>query len=77
MAQRPVFRGVCVLIALVGGVVFTAWLFADRSSVANPTVSAGLVDWHRDFSTAIAASKQSGKPVLLFTLLGNLDETYT
>lgn len=43
----------------------------------NPNVEPGLVNWHPDFETACAASKKSGKPVLLFHLLGKLDQRFT
>ncbi len=43
----------------------------------NPKVKPGLVNWHADFETACAASKKSGKPVLLFHLLGQLDQRFT
>ena len=47
---------------------------------APPTVVSvkpGLVSWHQDYVTARAASQVSGKPILLFQLLGNLDEHFT
>jgi hypothetical protein len=43
----------------------------------NVKVAAGMLVWHADLETACAASSQSGKPVLLFTLMGNLDERFT
>ncbi len=43
----------------------------------NPAVSPGLVNWHADFETARAASQESGKPVFLFHLLGQLDQRFT
>jgi hypothetical protein len=44
---------------------------------ANPLVEPGKVVWHADFATACAASAESGKPVLLFQLLGQLDHRFT
>ena len=44
---------------------------------ANPQVKPGDVHWHPDLSTACDASKKSGKPVLLFHLLGQLDQQFT
>ena len=35
---------------------------------------AGHVAWHPSYDDALAAAEQSGKPVLLFQLLGRLDE---
>ncbi len=43
----------------------------------NPTVSAGKVRWHADFKKARAAAKISGKPVLLFQMIGRLDQRFT
>ncbi len=43
----------------------------------NPRVSPGKVHWASDYAAALAASKKSGKPVLLFQLLGQLDHKFT
>lgn len=58
-------------------------LVHDRSSAAlapsgfvNPKVMPGLVRWHPDFAAACDASRNTGKPVLLFQLLGRLDEQF-
>jgi hypothetical protein len=40
------------------------------------TVAPGLVRWHADFASACAAAERSGKPVLLFQLLGRLDQEF-
>jgi hypothetical protein len=42
----------------------------------NPKVEPGRVKWHADFATARAASAKSGKPVLLFQMLGKLDDQF-
>jgi hypothetical protein len=42
----------------------------------NPTVKAGEVKWHTNFAEACAASKKSGKPVLLFHMMGQLDKQF-
>lgn len=39
----------------------------------NPTVEPGKVRWHKSFEEAKAASAMSGKPVLLFHMMGQLD----
>lgn len=55
--------------------------FAEEQIVAsdseNPKVEPGKVNWHVDFAAACEASQQSGKPVLLFQLLGQLDQRFT
>lgn len=39
-------------------------------------VAPGKVHWHRAIQTAMDASKQSGKPVLLFQMMGHLDDRF-
>ena len=43
----------------------------------NPKVEPGKVRWHANFEKAVAASKRSGRPVLLFQMIGNLDERFS
>lgn len=42
----------------------------------NPRVRPGRVRWHDDFEAACAASTRSRKPVLLFHMLGRMDEKF-
>jgi hypothetical protein len=42
----------------------------------NPKVEPGKVCWHKTFADACAAAKKSGKPVLLFQMMGKLDERF-
>jgi hypothetical protein len=42
----------------------------------NPVVTPGLVHWHPSFDAACKASQMSGKPVLLFHLMGRLDQQF-
>ncbi len=42
----------------------------------NPEVEPGNVRWHADFAAACEASRKSGKPVLLFQMMGNLDDRF-
>jgi hypothetical protein len=42
----------------------------------NPKVQPGLVSWHPTIAEACAAAKRTGKPVLLFQLMGKLDERF-
>jgi hypothetical protein len=46
------------------------------ASADNPTVEAGLVKWHKTVEDAQAAAKKSGKPVLLFQMMGYLDKKF-
>jgi hypothetical protein len=50
---------------------------APREVSENPTVEPGKVKWHKSFAEARAAAKRSGKPVLLFQLMGKLDQQFT
>jgi hypothetical protein len=43
---------------------------------ANPRVEAGKVRWHADFETACQAAAKSNKPVLVFHMMGRLDERF-
>ena len=51
---------------------------ASSRSVADGTdrVAPGRVSWHADRAAAERASRVSGKPVMVFQLLGNLDEEF-
>ncbi len=49
---------------------------AVAPATAMAKVQPGLVKWRGNLNDALAASKVSGKPVLLFQLLGNLDDAY-
>jgi hypothetical protein len=42
----------------------------------NPKVAPGKVQWHADLATACAAAARSGKPVLLFQMMGKLDDQF-
>src|SRR5947209_3819920 len=49
---------------------------AARVEADNPKVAPGKVNWHGSFADACEASRKSGKPVLLFQLLGKLDQQF-
>ena len=42
----------------------------------NPKVPPGKVVWHADLAAACAASRKSGRPVLLFQMMGKLDDKF-
>ncbi|HEV3260896.1 MAG TPA: hypothetical protein VG013_28855 [Gemmataceae bacterium] len=42
----------------------------------NPKVEPGKVKWHPTFAAACAAAGTSHKPVLLFQMMGKLDEQF-
>src|SRR5262245_34644877 len=50
-------------------------VLVDRSS-DNPVVEPGKVRWHASFADAQAAAQRSGKPVLLFHMMGELDRQF-
>lgn len=45
-------------------------------SFVNPKVEPGKVRWHKDFAAACQAAGKSGKPVLLFQMMGKLDDQF-
>ena len=49
---------------------------AAPAQATNPQVRAGRVHWHADFAAACTASRGSGKPVLLFHMMGRLDQKF-
>jgi hypothetical protein len=48
----------------------------EGSIFVNPKVAPGKVRWHKDFASACAAAARSGKPVLLFHMMGRLDDKF-
>jgi hypothetical protein len=42
----------------------------------NPKVQPGKILWHKDYAAACRAAKISGKPVLLFQMMGKLDDRF-
>src|SRR5262245_37425888 len=51
-------------------------LTASANPLTNPKVEPGKVRWHADFAAAKAAADKSGKPVLLFQMMGKLDDRF-
>lgn len=49
---------------------------SPASEFINPKVEPGKVRWHKTFADARAAAKTSGKPVLLFQMMGKLDDRF-
>jgi hypothetical protein len=49
---------------------------AAEKEAKNPTVEPGKVKWHKSLAEAQAASEKSGKPVLLFHMMGQLDKQF-
>jgi hypothetical protein len=49
---------------------------ATNVGFVNPKVEPGKVKWHLDFDAACKSAADSGKPVLLFQLMGNLDDRF-
>lgn len=49
---------------------------AAAAAADNPKVEPGKVKWHADFATACVAAEKSGKPVLLFQMMGKLDDKF-
>jgi hypothetical protein len=49
---------------------------AKQTDAENPIVKPGEVKWHASFQAACEAAKKSGKPVLLFHMMGQLDRQF-
>jgi hypothetical protein len=49
---------------------------APAADSTNPTVPPGKVRWHATFGAACQAARKSGKPVLLFQMMGQLDQQF-
>jgi hypothetical protein len=49
---------------------------APDTGFVNPKVQPGKVRWHAEFDAACRAALRSGKPVLLFQMMGRLDEKF-
>ena len=49
---------------------------ARAAALDNPKVAPGKVTWHADLAAACAAARKSGKPVLLFQMMGRLDQQF-
>jgi len=47
-----------------------------KDGFVNPKVEPGKVKWHADFDTACKAAAKSGKPVMLFQMMGKLDDQF-
>lgn len=47
------------------------------SGFVNPKVEPGRVKWAADFDEAVKKAERSGRPVLLFQLIGRLDERFS
>jgi hypothetical protein len=60
----------------LGGTVQAGDGLAAKAAETNPKVQPGLVRWHADYAAACAAGKESGKPVLLFQMMGRLDQQF-
>jgi hypothetical protein len=49
---------------------------ASAKEFVNPKVQPGNVHWHPTLPVACEAAKKSGKPVLLFQMMGKLDDQF-
>jgi hypothetical protein len=85
--SRRAFQLACVAVTFLGSgqsihaQITTALAAASKrsdlsTSEPNPKVQPGLVRWHPSLEAACTAAKKSGKPVLLFQMMGRLDEQF-
>ena len=62
------------IVLLATGAVFGLCPLA--TCLENPGVAPGKILWHKDFEAACDSARKSGKPVLLFQMMGRLDEKF-
>jgi hypothetical protein len=74
---RTWLRGLMVVSTCACLLVGGSLKAGDSTDEENCKVRPGDVNWHSTFESAQAASKESGRPVLLFQMMGNLDERFT
>ena len=53
-----------------------AFFQVTGKTIESFQVEPGKVKWHGSVDEAVKASRQSGKPVLLFHLMGRLDRQF-
>jgi hypothetical protein len=49
---------------------------ASSGEFVDPRVRPGEVRWHKDFAAACRAARKSARPVLLFQMMGRLDQRF-
>ena len=54
----------------------SAGVAANGKDFVNPKVQPGGVHWHPTLTAACEAARKSGKPVLLFQMMGKLDDQF-
>lgn len=59
--------------AVVCVILFPTMTFADEGS-PTAKVDPGKVTWHENFQAACRAGQRSKKPVMLFQMVGRLDQ---
>lgn len=67
-------------VATKSGVAAKPMVIAEKvigvDAKGNAKVRPGAVNWHKDFDAARSASLKSGKPVLMFAMIGSLDDKF-
>jgi hypothetical protein len=71
--RRLVAVAACASVLAGGSLTAGDTTESDENSKVRP----GDVKWHADFDSACKAAAKSGRPVLLFQMMGNLDERFT
>jgi hypothetical protein len=69
-----------VLVLVLASALCPGFLLARAATPSeantNPKVQPGKVNWHPSFASARQAAEKSGKPVLLFQMMGKLDDQF-
>jgi hypothetical protein len=82
MFSTIIWPAAAVVTSLVLFPVASPQLWKERAALkvprdfVNPKVSAGKVCWHTSFESAREAAGKSGKLILLFQMMGKLDDQF-
>ena len=77
LVELPLERALLSSSPFPADVLDVPWPTALPSPAADPLAAVpGLVAWHPSPGAALAAARSSGRPVLVFQLLGRLDEEH-
>jgi hypothetical protein len=78
VVAAPEFRGIEAPVKDVLATTSTPAAKPDAppANFVNPKVEPGKVRWHKTVDEARAAAAKTGKPVLLFQMMGKLDDEF-
>jgi hypothetical protein len=75
-AVADVSKGVHIEKSTEGMVAKRSASVSGETGFTNPRVEPGKVKWHDSFAAACARARTTGRPVLLFQMMGKLDDQF-